>query len=297
METHAEKHPLIIEDGRSLWTARWHLLAIALVIGIVAESIGPFATSISGVKVTILPIIYAVIIGIVLTPPLLGRYLPLLRRWISAREISLSTPMIALTIYPLGIMFGIYAGPKAGIILQAGPALLLQEFGHLATCLIAMPIALLLGLGRSAWGSTYSLCRDTALGISADRYGLNSPEGMGTLGTYIVGSVIGTVYFALLAPIGIALGYHPFALAMASGMGSASMMGAATASLIEISPLEMKEQILAYSATSGLITGVFGIYMELFLAFPLANFYYRKLYPLFARFNAPGAAHETPRRS
>lgn len=291
------KTSLIIKYHRSLWMTRWHLLAIALFITIIAESIGSFSFSLFSIKVTILPIIYAVILGILLTPPLLGKYISMLRMWISDKEIKLSTPMIALTIYPLGIMFGIYAGPKVGIILQAGPVILLQEFGHLATCLIAMPVALLLGLGRSAWGSTYSLCRDTALGISADRYGLNSPEGMGTLGTYIVGSVIGTIYFTILAPIGLALGYHPFALAMASGMGSASMMGAATASLLEISPLAMKEQILAYSATSGLITGVFGIYMELFLAFPLANFYYRKLFPLFARFNPATAANASPRRS
>ena len=80
-------------------------------------------------------------------------------------------------------------------------------------------------------GGTFSLCRDTALGIIGDKYGLESREGMGTLGTYISGSVFGTLFYSFLAPVGLAIGFHPYALAMASGMGSASMMNAATAAL------------------------------------------------------------------
>ncbi|MDL0416455.1 DUF3100 domain-containing protein, partial [Clostridioides difficile] len=91
--------------------------------------------------------------------------------------------------------------------------------------------------------------------IIGDKYGLNSPEGIGTLGTYISGSIFGTLLFSFLAPVGVLLGFHPYALAMASGMGSGSMMGAATASLMNTVP-QMSEQILAYSATSGLITAV-----------------------------------------
>ena len=59
------------------------------------------------------------------------------------------------------------------------------------------------------------------------------------------------------------IGFHPYALAMASGMGSASMMQAATAALVNAAPA-YEEQILAYSATSGLLTSVTGVYMELF---------------------------------
>lgn len=66
-------------------------------------------------------------------------------------------------------MFGINAGPKVGIVLQAGPALLFQEAGNMMTMLIALPLGLLLGLGRSAVGGTFSLCRDTALGIIGDK--------------------------------------------------------------------------------------------------------------------------------
>ena len=142
----------------------------------------------------------------------------------------------------------------------------------------ALPLGILLGLKRSSFGATFSLCRDTALGIIGDKYGLDSEEGMGTLGVYIFGSVFGTLIFTILAPLGLALGFHPYALAMASGMGSGSMMGAATASLVEASPAFMAKDIMAYSATSGLLTAVFGVYVEMFISLPVANWYYYKIY-------------------
>ena len=55
------------------------------------------------------------------------------------------------------------------------------------------------------------------------------------------------------------------------------MMQAATAALVNAAPA-YEEQILAYSATSGLLTSVTGVYMELFLALPLANLMYKKLH-------------------
>ena len=102
---------------------------------------------------------------------------------------------------------------------------------------------------------------------------------MGTLGTYIRGSVFGTLFYSFLAPIGLAIGFHPYALAMASGMGSASMMNAATAALTNAAAPMYSEQILAYSATSGLLTAVTGVYVEMFLALPLANWYYNRVNP------------------
>lgn len=257
-------------------------LIAACFITVAAELIGPFSFTVFGVNVTILSLIWAILLAIVISPQLLGRLIPPLKKVIGENEIKISPTLLSLTLYPLGIMFGINAGPKVGIVLQAGPALLLQEFGNMATMLIALPLGVALGLGRSAVGGTFSLCRDTALGIVGDKYGLNSPEGIGTLGTYISGSIFGTLLFSFLAPIGVLIGLHPFALAMASGMGSGSMMGAATASLVNTVPA-MSEQILAYSATSGLLTAVTGIYVELFLSLPLANWYYKKVAPKIER--------------
>lgn len=251
----------------------------ALILCVIAEWIGPLEFTVMGVNVKIMTMIWAIIMGILLSPDLIGKVIPAMKNFIGDAEIKRAPFLLSLVLYPLGIMFGVSAGPKIGIVLEAGPALLLQEGGNVMTMLIALPIGVAIGLGRSALGGTFSLCRDTALGIIGDKYGLDSREGMGTLGTYISGSVFGTVFFSILAPIGLAIGFHPYALAMASGMGSASMMGAATASLANAAGPEFQEQILAYSATSGLLTAVTGIYVEMFVSLPLANFYYSKVAP------------------
>ena len=41
----------------------------------------------------------------------------------------------------------------------------------------------------------------------------------------------------------------------------------------------MKDTILAYAATSNMLTGVTGMYMVIFVGLPLVNFLYRKIGP------------------
>ena len=258
-------------------TGTVNCMIAALVLCVIAELIGPLKFEVAGVGVTILTMIWVIIMGILLSPMLLGKIIP--PKFISSAEIRRAPFLLSLALYPLGIMFGINAGPQIGIVLKAGPALILQEAGNMMTMLIALPLGLLIGLGRSAVGGTFSLCRDTALGIIGDKYGLESREGMGTLGTYISGSIFGTLFYSFLAPVGLLIGFHPYALAMASGMGSASMMNAATAALVDAAPVMYTEQIVAYSATSGLLTAVTGVYVEMFLSLPLANWYYRRVNP------------------
>ena len=228
-------------------TGTVNCMIASIIICIIAELIGPLQFKVMGIDVKILTMIWVIIMGILLSPTLLGKVIPPLKKFISKAEIKRAPFLLSLTLYPLGIMVGINAGPKVGIVLQAGPALLFQEAGNMMTMLIALPLGLLLGLGRSAVGGTFSLCRDTALGIIGDKYGLESREGMGTLGTYISGSVFGTLFYSFLAPIGLAIGFHPYALAMASGMGSASMMNAATAALTNAAAPMYAEQILGVS--------------------------------------------------
>lgn len=255
-----------------------------LIICLLSEMIGPVGFTVFGTQIKIMTLIWAIILGILLSPDLLGKVFPILKKVIGENEIKQSPALLALTLYPLGIMFGISAGPKIGIVLRAGPALLLQEIGNIMTMLIALPLGVIMGLGRTSVGATFSLCRDTALGIIGDKYGLNSREGMGTLGTYISGSIFGTLFYSFLAPLGLLIGFHPYALAMASGMGSASMMSAATTALVNSADPLFHEQILAYSATSGLLTAVTGVYVEMFVALPLANLYYKKFSSLSMKF-------------
>ena len=107
-------------------------------------------------------------------------------------------------------------------------------------------------------------------------FGMSSPEGMGTMGTYMVGNLFGTIFFGLLASIGLMTGLHPYALAMACGVGSATMMTASSQALAAALP-EMSEEILAYAATSNICSSIDGLYMTLFLGIPIANFIYKKM--------------------
>ncbi len=265
------------ETNKKENTGTLNCMIVSLIICLLAQAIGPLKFKVMGIDVTIMTMIWAILLGIALSPHLLGKIIPPIKKIIGQKEIERAPFLLSIVLYPLGIMFGISAGPKIGVVFESGIALVFQEFGNLGTMFIALPVALLIGLGRTSVGSTFSLCRDTALGIIGDKYGLQSAEGIGTLGTYISGSVFGTLFYSFLAPVSIMLGFHPFALAMASGMGSASMMQAATAALVNAAP-QLEEEILAYSATSGLLTSVTGVYMELFIALPLANFLYKKLH-------------------
>ena len=253
------------------------LMTIAFVLCAIALWIGPLKLELNGVPITIAALIWAVLFSVAITPSLLGKIIPGLKKIIGDEEIAFAPKMLSITLFPLAIMFGISAGPKIGIVLNAGPALLLQELGNLGTMLIALPFAMFIGLGRTSVGATYTLCRDTGLSIITDKYGLESDEGIGTLGVYIVGSVLGTVLYSLLAPLGLLVGFHPFALAMGSGMGSASMMSVATASLAANVDPSLVEQVKVFASTSGLLTAIDGVFFELFVALPLANKYYKFL--------------------
>jgi hypothetical protein len=66
-------------------------------------------------------------------------------------------------------------------------------------------------------------------------------------------------------------------MAMAAGSGSASMMTAAVVALQTMFP-DKKDIILAYGATSNMLTGITGLYMSLFVAIPLSNWLYKISY-------------------
>ena len=98
------------------------------------------------------------------------------------------------------------------------------------------------------------------------------------MGVYISGTVFGTIFFGLLASFAAAyLPFHPYALAMAAGVGSASMMTAAVGSLTVMYP-EMAEQIAAFGAASNMLSGLDGVYMSIWMALPLSEWLYRKIY-------------------
>lgn len=114
-----------------------------------------------------------------------------------------------------------------------------------------MPLALMLGLKREAIGATHSINRETNLALITDMYGPDSPETRGSLSIYVVGGMIGTIYFGFMVSIIASLNiFHPYALGMSSGVGAGIMMASATAVLTEIYPA-MADQISALASASG----------------------------------------------
>lgn len=267
---------LLRTNGRIRTHTKAHIAVLVLVI--VCEFIGIHKYQVGPGTVVLLPMLWAVIFGILITPDVLGKVITPLKSIISMEECKLGGAMVTISLAPLAVKYGSITGPAIPKIIQAGPAFILQEFGNLGTIFLGLPIALLLGLKREAIGAAVSICREPTLGIISERYGIDSPEGRGVLGTYLCGTVFGTIFYGLLGGLSVATGLHPLALAMACGMGSASMMTAASGSLAAAVPA-MKDQILAYAATSNLLTGVTGLYMVLFVGLPLINKLYAILQP------------------
>lgn len=271
---------IIDSKGKSSTFTKLYLVAFLIVV--VSEIIGIKKIPVGPGQIVLLPMLYAVIIGLIITPDILGKSIKSLKTVISDDVMELAGTLVMLALLPLGVKYGTLVGPNIVKVVQAGPAFLLQELGNVATVFIGLPVALLLGLKREAIGATVSICREPTLGVIGEKYGINSPEGTGVLGTYMMGTVFGTIFFGLLGSFAVGTGIHPYALAMASGMGSGSMMTAASSSLAETVPA-MKDTILAYAATSNMLTGVTGLYSVVFISLPLSNWLYAKLEPKFSK--------------
>ncbi|HIT64042.1 MAG TPA: DUF3100 domain-containing protein [Candidatus Ventrimonas merdavium] len=249
----------------------WKIFVLAFIFILIADSIGQINIPLGAGRFILFPIFYSLILG-VLSGPQAAKIL-------KSKQVKAASKLVIVAICPFIAKLGINAGASLETVLSAGPALLLQEFGNLGTILLSLPLALLLGLKREAIGATHSINRETNLALITDVYGPDSPETRGSLSIYVVGGMIGTIYFGFMVSVIAALGlFHPFALAMSSGVGAGIMMASATASLTAIYP-QMAEQISALASASETISGIDGIYLTLFIGLPLCNWLYQVLEP------------------
>ena len=260
---------------------RTHLTVLAIVV--VSELIGSHTFSAGPGQVVLLPLLYAVVIGIGISYSVLGQYVPPLRNVVSKGVSETSAPLLTIALMPLAVKYGTTVGPEFNSLVSAGPAFLLQELGNLGTIFVALPVALLLGLKRESIGGAVSIAREATFAVVTERYGIESPEGRGVIGVYLTGTVFGTIFFGLLGGLAPITGLHPLALSMACGMGSASMMTACSASLAEATSTVPADRVLAFAATSNLLTGLTGIYVLIFVALPLVNRLYRLAEPVIGR--------------
>ncbi|WP_407453003.1 DUF3100 domain-containing protein [Methanobrevibacter sp.] len=257
---------------------RLHITILFLVI--IAESIGPIQIEIlEGVEVSIMPLLYSMVLGLVC-------YLAKPISWIQRRQARIAEGAMMLFIGILIAKLAVSSGQSIHLIFEMGPALMLQELGHLATILIALPAALLLGFKRESIGMTNSIGREPEVGVVVDKYGFNSPEARGIFALFIIGTIIGTVFISFLASLSTSLlPLHPFAFAMASGVGSASMNAAALGPTLAAFPT-LQTQIEAFAGFSNLLSFSVGVYIVMFLALPLTEKLYYKLEPIIGK-NSP----------
>ena len=243
--------------------AEYKIYLLAFVFIAIADKIGQIKIPFGLGTFILFPIFYSLILGILSGPQV--------AKIVKSKEVKAASKLV------------INAGASIETVISAGPALLLQEFGNLGTIFLAMPLALMLGLKREAIGATHSINRETNLALITDMYGPDSPETRGSLSIYVVGGMIGTIYFGFMVSIIASLNiFHPYALGMSSGVGAGIMMASATAVLTEIYPA-MADQISALASASETISGIDGIYMAIFIGIPLCNWLYAKLEPVLGR--------------
>src|SRR5690625_6243469 len=112
-----------------------------------------------------------------------------------------------------------------------------------------------------------------------DKFGISSLEGRGVMAMYIFGTVFGAVFLGLISGfLATITPLSPLSFAMASGVGSGSMMAAGSGSLIAAFP-ELETQIVAFAGASNLLSLSTGLWVSLFIALPLAE----KLYAMMNR--------------
>lgn len=254
----------------------------AFIVVIVAEGIGSISIPLGSAKVVLLPMIWALIVGAVIgcLSYRSTSFLSLTKsRQIRASHIL--QPALLIFIAKLGLV----VGSSLPTVIQAGWALVFQELGHfVGTVLLGMPVALLLGIKREAIGATFSVGREPSLAIIGEKYGMNSPEGRGVLAEYLTGTLFGALFIAIVAGVIASLNiFDPRSLAMASGVGSGSMMAAAAGAIAAQVDAKTGETVMALAAASNLITTTFGTYFTLFISLPLAVWAYRVFEPVLGR--------------
>jgi hypothetical protein len=272
------------------------LFLYAAIILVIAEFIGSFTFKVGPGKVVLLPMIWAL---------LLGAALGLASdRWSGVARLDVKTQFLAAAILqPALLLFvaklGLLVGSALPKLAAAGWALAFQELGHfVGTILLGLPLALLLGIKREAIGATFSVGREPSLAIIGEKYGMDSPEGRGVLAEYLTGTVFGAVFIAILAGFVASLNiFHPLALAMGSGVGSGSMMAAASGAIAAQQTPEMAKTVLTFAAASNLITTTIGTYFTLFISLPMAVWGYRLLEPLIGRKSRASDASEAIEQS
>lgn len=264
------------------------IAGLALVIGVAVQLIGSAKFNVGIGSIVIFPMVWGLILGLLVS---IQRFKPL---GIDLQKVASALVGVAVMLLVARLAFNI--GPSLPVLVHAGPALLLQEIGHLlGTVFLALPLAVLLRMGKATVGATFSLDREPSFAMVSEKYGPDSDQYRGVLAMYVFGTLFGAVYITLLTSLVANWGiFNPLALGMGAGVGSGSMMAASSASIIAAYPAD-EQAILGIAAVSNLITTILGVYVGIYVSLPLADRFYRLLTrnqkaPLAAVAAAPASA-------
>lgn len=248
------------------------VLGLTLLLAGIAELIGTLKIPVGAASISIFPMVWGILLGAALSMQKV--------RPISLTLQRIATALVGTFVMVLVARLAFNIGPNLNTILQAGPALLLQEVGHLlGTVALALPLAVALKMGPATIGATFSIDREPSFAMVQEKYGPDSDQFRGVLAMYVFGTLFGAVFISLLSSVISSMKiFDPIALAMGAGVGSGSMMAAATASIVQNYP-DQQSQVLGIAAISNLITTIFGVYVGIWIALPLAD----KLYHLMTR--------------
>ena len=261
-------------DKKSNILTDYKLHLTVLVASIIAELIGTKRIVLGDITIALSPLIWSMII-------VFGIYMIKSLKLVTEKNAATSNLMMGIGLSLLMGKLGVTSGSALEQIKDAGLALVLQNFGNLGTILLALPLALLLGMKRESVGMSHALSREANVGLIQDTYGGQSPEFRGVMAVYIVGTLFGPIVMSVLASVSIATGIvSPLGAAMGVGAGSASMMTAGLASLIEAYP-HLESQMTAFAGLSNLISSVIAIPLGVFIGLPLTEFLYDKVSVIF----------------
>lgn len=279
MRTHVQ--PATSAQPRIPMRSLLQVFALALLIACLSQWMGPLPIDLGIGKVVLLPMIWALLMGLVLG--LLALRMPAALK-LSLHSQHLAAAILSCALFLFIAKLGLMVGGALPQLAQVGWGLVLQELGNLVGCvLLGMPVALLLGIKREAIGATFSIGREPGLAIVGERFGMDSPEGRGVLAEYITGTLIGAIFISLLAGFVASLGiFHPLALGMGAGVGSGSMTAAAVGAVAAQYP-DMADQVATFAAAANLIATTVGTYLTLFISLPLAVHAYRIFEPILGR--------------
>ncbi len=247
----------------------WKVHVLCGVMVLVAELIGKKSFALGPISFSLFPMLYTIVFGVLLA----------VFKLIPRSMMETASPYITISVLMLGARSAATIGPNLGLIVSSGLALVLQKLGHIGTAVFAIPIGVLIfGMGRSVVGAGFSISREGSLIVVGDMYGLDSSEGLGVMGGYITGTLIGTIVCGINSSFWVSTGlFHPYALAMASGCGSASMFSANIAPVMDAFPA-MADELYALGYSANTFGGMVNLYYCLLLAIPFSNWLYKVLW-------------------